>query len=161
MIHKWNMLVDLVKQTTLSAQSDSPVWGLESNGQYSVKSFYKMIDFGGISSHIKDFISKIKVPSNIHILLWQMYNNKSLTRDNLAKRRHVEDRMCVFCAEPESIQHLLFDCIIATEIWAVIVEAFKITPPASFESLSYFWKKRKQCEAINIATSATLWFLWP
>lgn len=62
MIHKWNMLVDLVKQTTLSAQSDSPIWGLESNGQYSVKSFYKLINFCGVSSNIRVFIWKIKVP---------------------------------------------------------------------------------------------------
>lgn len=66
----------------------------------------------------------------------------------------------MFCAEPESIQHLLFDCIVATEIWVVIAEAFNITPPVSFESLSSFWKKKKQCEAINTATSATLWCLW-
>ena len=79
-----------------------------------------------------------------------MYNNKSLTRDNLAKIRHVEDKTCVFCAEPESIQHLLFDCIIPTEIWVVIAEAFNITPPMSFESLSSFWKKKKQREAIML-----------
>ena len=129
------------------------------NGIFSVKSMYlDLIDSGPIPTLIH--IWKIKVPPNIHVFLWLMYNSTSLTRDNLAKRRHVEDKTCVFCSEPESIQHLLFDCIVASNIWAVVAEALDITPPVSFISFTSFWKKKKQCEAINIATSATLWCLW-
>ena len=75
-----------------------------------------MINFGGISSDIKDAIWKIKVPLNIHVFLSLAYNNKCLTRDNLAKRRHVEDPTCVFCGENESINHLFFDCVVASQI---------------------------------------------
>ena len=98
--------------------------------------------------------------SNIHVFLWLMFNNKSLTRDNLAKRRHVEDMTCVFCSELETIQHLFFDCIVAKKIWAIIAECFNIPIPVSFTSLSSFWKRKKHGEALNTATSATLWSLW-
>ena len=90
-IARWNELNNLVKQVALSHSQDQPVWMLESSSKYSVKSFYKLINFGGILSVIKDDIWKIKVPPNIHVFLWLIYYNTSLTRDNLAKRRHVED----------------------------------------------------------------------
>jgi hypothetical protein len=51
---------------------------------------------------------KIYVPSRLHVFLWLLSNNKVLTRDNLAKRRHVEDMTCLFCSEPETVSHLLF-----------------------------------------------------
>lgn len=93
-----------------------------------------------MSSDWKDFISKIKVPPNIHVFLWLTVHNKSLTRDNLAKRRHVEDVSCVFCDELESIQHLFFDCIVAQHMWAVVVESVNIHVPSSLHSLLSFWK---------------------
>ena len=119
-----------------------------------------MINFGGIVSAIKDDIWKIRVPPNIHVFLWLIYYNTSLTRDNLAKRRHVNDMSCVFCSEPETIQHLFFDCIVARHAWEVVADSFNISAPESFELLSSFWKRRKYCEALNIVTAATLWSLW-
>lgn len=157
---RWDELINLVKQVVLSGSPDQPVWMLDSSSKYSVKSFYKMINFGGIPSEIKDDIWKIKIPPNIHVFLWFIYYNKSLTRDNLAKRRHVEDKTYVFCNEPETIQHLFFDCIVATQVWELVAESFSINIPDSFAMLSSFWKKRKHCEALNITTAATLWSLW-
>ena len=109
-IARWNELNNLVKQVALSDAPYQPIWILESSSKYSFKSFYKKINFflkgGGGSAEIKDDIWKIKVPPNIHIFLWLIYYNKSLTKDNLAKRRHVDDMSCVFYNEPETIQHL-------------------------------------------------------
>ena len=70
-------------------------------------------------------------------------NNKSLTRDNLAKRQHLEDLTCVFCCEPESLQHLFFDCVVARQVWLVIADCTKMPIPDSFESFLPFWKKKK------------------
>jgi hypothetical protein len=48
-------------------------------------------------------VSKLKVPPKLHIFLWLLTNNKTLTRDNLAKRRNVEDESYLFCEEKESV----------------------------------------------------------
>ena len=101
-----------------------------------------------------------KVPSNIHVFLWLIYYNKSLTRDNLAKRRQVDDMSCVFCSEPETIQHLFFDCIVGRHVWDFVADSFNVTAPDSFVLLASFWKRRKYFEALNIVTAATLWSLW-
>ena len=159
-LDRWKELIKVVGPVCLSGSPDQPVWLLESSGKYSVKSFYKLINFGGIPSVIKNDIWKIKVPPNIHVFLWLVYYNKSLTRDNLAKRRHVEDMSCVFCSEPETIQHLFFDCIVARHVWDLVPDSFNVIAPDSFVLLASFWKKRKSCEALNIVTVATLWSLW-
>ena len=140
--------------------ADKPIWSLESKGLYSVKSMYKMINWGGMVSIWRDYIWKIKVPPNIHVFLWLIVHNKSLTRDNLAKRQHVEDLTCVFCCEPESLQHLFFYCVVARQVWLVIANCTKMPVPNSFESLLPFWKKKKSFDAVNLISAATLWSLW-
>jgi hypothetical protein len=57
------------------------------------------------------------IPSRLHIFLWIMANNKILTRDNLAKRRIVEDDSCLFCDEKEIVQHLFSECCVAKQMW--------------------------------------------
>jgi hypothetical protein len=53
---------------------------------------------------------KIRVPPRLHIFLWLLANNKTQTRDNLAKRKSLDDKTCLFYSEPESVSHLFFKC---------------------------------------------------
>jgi hypothetical protein len=48
---------------------------------------------------------KLKVPSRVHIFLWLLANNKTLTRDNLAKSKTLEYKTYVFGLESESVHH--------------------------------------------------------
>jgi hypothetical protein len=61
---------------------------------------------------------KIKVPPRIYVFMWLLANGKVLTRDNLAKRRHVDDSTCLFCNEAESAVHVFFDCCVVKWLWA-------------------------------------------
>jgi hypothetical protein len=54
---------------------------------------------------------KIVVPPRLHIFLWLLANIKTLTRDNLVKRRKVEDATCLFC-DDLSFFHLFFECCV-------------------------------------------------
>ena len=49
---------------------------------------------------------KLIVPPRVRIFLWLMSKGKLLTRDNLVKRKHLNDKSCLFCSEEESIYHL-------------------------------------------------------
>lgn len=143
-LDRWELLLRVVQQCTLSDGSDMPSWSLESNGLYSVKSFYKSINFGGIASAIKDDLWKIMCPQKIHVFLWLCAHNKILTRDNLAKRREVEDPSCLFCAEFESVQHLMFDCVVAQHVWGFISDFFEIDRITSFDNIFAFWRVHKK-----------------
>ena len=58
--------------------------------------------------------------------MWLLTNNKVLTKDNLAKRRKVEDTSCFFYSEKESVPHLVFDCVVAKQCWFMIFEVINI-----------------------------------
>lgn len=139
---------------------DEPIWMLAPNGKYSVKSFYQQINFGGVVSVIGDCFWKIKCPQNIHVFIWLVVYNKVLTRDNLAKRRQVDDATCLFCDEPESVKHLFFECVVASHIWAFVSEAFNINAPTSLDDVVAIWRMHKNKPVLCMVTAASLWSLW-
>jgi hypothetical protein len=47
--------------------------------------------------------------------LWLLSNIKLLTRDNLGKRRKVDDQTCIFYNEPKSVSDLFFGCAVASQ----------------------------------------------
>jgi hypothetical protein len=55
----------------------------------------------GVKQIFTPVVWKLHVPSRLHIFLRLLANNKTLTRDNLAIRRNVDDATCLFCAEEE------------------------------------------------------------
>jgi hypothetical protein len=59
---------------------------------------------------------KIMVPPRVHFFLWLLSKNKLLTRDNLNKRKEVEDKTCLFCEEQESVHHLFYGCVVASQV---------------------------------------------
>jgi hypothetical protein len=78
---------------------------------------------------------RISVPPRLHIFLWLLINNEVLTRDNLAKRKHLDDKTCLFCSELESVMQLFFECCDARVIWGEICEITGIPLITDFESL--------------------------
>ena len=87
-------------------------------------------------------------------------NNKLLTRDNLSKRRQVEDRTCLFCNELESIHHLLFECCMAKLVWCMWSEICGVTMGADFESVAKWWVGQKKYSILNVCSASILWSLW-
>ena len=91
--NSWLEIVDLVSTIQFSEEEDEMVWQFTPKGIYASQSLYKIIKFRGVKP--------------VHFQ-WLVTNNKVLSRDNLAKRREVEDPSCLFCSEKESVQHLFF-----------------------------------------------------
>ena len=134
----WYDMLSIVQSIVLSNEDDVLIWKLESNGVYSVRSMYAMINFRGISQvHIPD-MWKIHVPPNIHIFLWLLAHNKLLVRENLVKRQHFNDLSCLFCSEGENINHLFFECVVAKYIWGLVSEHFGTSLGADYLSISRF-----------------------
>jgi hypothetical protein len=63
---------------------------------------------------------KAKIPEKIKIFLWFILNNAILTKDNMVKRKWPGDPMCYFCQQDETTTHLLFQCSVAMDVWAII-----------------------------------------
>jgi hypothetical protein len=70
---------------------------------------YAIINNKGIQQIYTPVVWKLFVPSRLHIFLWLLANKNVLTRDNLSKRKNVDDKTCLFCTEYESVTHLFYE----------------------------------------------------
>jgi hypothetical protein len=102
---QWYELLQIASDIHFTDESDAIIWHFNSSDRYSVQSLYVVVNDRGISQAYTRVMWKIEVPPRLHIFLWLLANDKILTRNNLAKRRHVEDGSCLFCADLESASH--------------------------------------------------------
>jgi hypothetical protein len=116
-MEQWYELIQIVSGVRFSDEDDAVRWQFESSGKYSVQSLYAVINNRGVKQVFTPVMWKIPVPPRLHIFLWLLANNKALTRDNLAKRRQVDDKTCLFCNENESLSHVFFKCCVAQCMW--------------------------------------------
>jgi hypothetical protein len=86
---------------------------------------------------------KIRVPPRLHIFVLLLPNNKTLTRDNLAKRQQVDDATCLFCNEDEAVTHLFFSCCVAQCMWQV----------------AKIWLRGKKYNVVNVFNTTILWII--
>lgn len=102
------------------------MWHYNYNGQYSVKSSYKVF----ISSHsqplltLSDGVGKmiwaLRVPGKMKIFLWNAFHNIQPTWDNLQMRGMVVPECCLFCKAVETVDHILFTCPFVVTCWRIV-----------------------------------------
>jgi hypothetical protein len=80
----WDEVVQLASTVSLDDSDGALIWKFSSNGVYSVQSLYKVINFRGIKPILVSSILEVNFS-------WILSKNKLLTRDNLGKRRKVEN----------------------------------------------------------------------
>lgn len=159
MLELWEEVCQIASTISYKDEEDSMIWQFSSNGKFSVQSLYKVINFRGIQQVFVSSIWDIKVPPRVQYFLWLLSKNKLLTKDNLSKCRKVEDPTCLFCEE-ESIQHLLFECAVAKQLWNVLSDIFGIQLIVAYEDVCKFWLSNKRNGVLNMFTSAAIWCLW-
>jgi hypothetical protein len=158
---QWYELVQIVNSIQFSGEADALIWKFESNGVFTVKSMYAVINFKGVLPVYVHFVWDIKVPPKIHFFLWLLAHRKNLTRDNLVKRQNVDDLTCLFCNELETCDHLFFECAVATAIWSEIRRILKIhNAVINFDVIAGLWKNNKQNALANVVSAAVLWSIW-
>jgi hypothetical protein len=125
-----------------------------------VQSLYGVLNDGGIKHIFTLVVWKLQVPLRIHIFLWLLIKNKILTRDNLMKRKNLDDVTCLFCTELESVRHLFFECCVAQSIWETISEMLGFQVGSDFESVAKLWLSDKKYKYVNVLNAIVLWSLW-
>jgi hypothetical protein len=156
----WQELLQIASEICFSEEPDQMIWQFSSTGRYSVQTLYAVVNDRGVRQIFTPVVWKIKVPPRIHIFLWLFARNKLLTRDNLAKRRKLDDQSCLFCSDNESVHHLFFYCCVARQMWYNIAEILELPVGQKFESIARLWLCDKKYKLVNICTSAALWALW-
>ena len=121
-------------QVNLIDEEDEFKWTLTSNGTFTVKSYYGDL-LNAHTRYLCKYLWKLKIPLKIKIFLWFLHRKELLTKDNLAKRRWIGCKKCVFCDADESAEHLFVKCTFARDIWRLVHFTFNVYPPASIANM--------------------------
>ncbi|CAN1138897.1 Putative ribonuclease H protein At1g65750 [Linum perenne] len=117
-----NRLQEVIGMTPLLRElgGDEPVWGLEVNGQFSIKSAYLLLlelrrmEGSGVWSSVW----KWPGPTCIRHFIWLATQGKLLTNEERRRRHISNDGSCRRCgAEVEDVEHILRACPVAVEVW--------------------------------------------
>jgi hypothetical protein len=79
---------------------------------YSSHFFYSIINFRVVLPVYIPAVWKLTIPLNVHFFFWLLSKNKLLTRDNLGKRRKLDDQSCMSCSDREYVNHIFFECVV-------------------------------------------------
>ncbi|XP_039130342.1 uncharacterized protein LOC120266746 [Dioscorea cayenensis subsp. rotundata] len=147
--------------------NDKKVWGLTSNGVFSVKSFYGSLNDGGLRCPIANTFWKGPCPKKVNIFNWLAWKNKILSLENLAKRRcnRLPNDMCVLChADVESTDHLFLKCHFSREVWAYLCRFLQFPElPQSMDQLWSVWRSALRPAARvfgDLFVKAYVWSIW-
>ncbi|CAN1746203.1 Putative ribonuclease H protein At1g65750 [Linum perenne] len=105
-----------------SLGEDTPTWGLEGHGEYTVKSGYLLINDlcndGVADDKIWKSIWSWNGPNKVRHFMWLVSHNRLMTNKE-RKRRHLADidTCSVYLNREESIDHVLRECPIAVQVW--------------------------------------------
>ncbi|XP_010512944.1 PREDICTED: uncharacterized protein LOC104788863 [Camelina sativa] len=159
-------------QLSKSFKVDDYVWSYTKSGQYSVRSGYALATQGiqevlePSITPLKKQVWKAKISRKIKHFLWQVLSGALAANGRLAERHSGTDKSCPRCGEEESINHLLFECPPALQVWALCSIP---SPPGLFPCSSLFtnidhllWRAKEQGvsdEQLAIFPWV-LWYLW-
>ncbi|KAG7548661.1 Ribonuclease H-like superfamily [Arabidopsis suecica] len=154
-------------------KEDSLGWYFTKSGKYTVKSGYhstrmeksetNLNFFGPNINPLKAYSWQVQCPPKIRHFLWQILTGCVPVTENLRKRGIDCDTGCARCgASEETINHTLFQCHPARQIWALsqIPTAIGIFPTESnFTNLDHlFW--RIPTEVDSSAFPWIIWYIW-
>ncbi|KAG7579374.1 Reverse transcriptase zinc-binding domain [Arabidopsis thaliana x Arabidopsis arenosa] len=154
-------------------KEDSLGWHFTKSGKYTVKSGYhttrlekletNLTFFGPDINPLKAHSWQVHCPPKIRHFLWQILTGCVPVTENLRRRGINCDTGCARCGAPEeTINHTLFQCHPARQIWALsqIPTAIGIFPTESnFTNLDHlFW--RIPSEFDSSAFPWIIWYIW-
>jgi len=160
LMQMWFELLEIVEEVVLLEDEDQIIWSYSSNGKYSVQSLYVVINHKGITPVYVHNVWKLQIPPRVQMFLWLLSKNRTLTRDNLAKRRELAYLTCLFCTERETVDHLFFHCSVAKRLWHIVLNILNLPVVCSYEILASRWLANQRHTVNNIICAAVIWCLW-
>ncbi|CAN1194412.1 Putative ribonuclease H protein At1g65750 [Linum perenne] len=141
---------------------DVPIWGLEPNGSYSIKTGYLLAKeiVEGASNGIWKKIWSWKGPQRVRQFLWTAVHNRLLTNTERERRHLTSSADCGLCVNtPESLDHILRHCPLAGQVWARTMPPAKLVDFFSLDP-GEWWKRHIGDESLSSVFGFTCWLLW-
>jgi hypothetical protein len=115
------------------------------------------------SPNLNKSLWKIRAPLKVKVFLWYLHRGVLLTKDNLARRNWICNRVCCFCHLEETIQHLSFECRFTIAVWSFFHCASNITQLASTIYMLGLWLEGSSDSLHSIVllgAVAVCWSIW-
>jgi hypothetical protein len=94
-LSNWNFMVRKIGSIATNDLPDKVYWALNKNGKFFTKSMYMFLEKTLAGANYK-WIWLAKLPLEIKIFMWQLFQNAIVTRDNMRKRKWPGSPMCLF-----------------------------------------------------------------
>lgn len=146
----------ILKHKPVVSKEDFWCWVHTKSGEYSVKSGYwlafntnksELIQDATVDpslNGLKELVWSIQTAPKIKLFLWRVLSAALPVADQLRHRGIRVDTRCQICGgEGESINHLLFTCSVARQLWAL---SGVPNPEGGFESSSLYANFQFLCE---------------
>ena len=123
-IQEFSILVDRLRSVELAEGIDDKiVWTWKENGLFSARSAYRGHFAARIEAAGATKIWKSRAPATCKFFSWLAAKRRCWTSDRLQRRLLPHPAACPFCdQEPETIDHLLLGCVLARQVWVVIMD---------------------------------------
>ena len=140
-------------------QHDCLVWLGAKNGNFTVKSAYhiasdKIEDSRGSNSNpnacskLWKIVWNMKVPTVAKMFIWKACYNVFPTKLNLYKKGVTEDSLCPVCRlGEESVDHVLWNCEAARDVWGVCSTKMKKCPSMEVGFINIFMSLVEKLES--------------
>jgi len=149
---------------------DRLIWKAEKNGNYSVRSAYRICIEEVINNdHLRkpgywSGIWRLKVPPKVKSLVWRICRDCFPTRVKLRSRGVNCPSECVRCEDPhDDSYHILFHCPLAVDIWQSVNMWHLISPSLSqFDNVpDIIFNLLQRLSAAQIEHIVTImWSIW-
>ncbi|KAG7561168.1 Ribonuclease H domain [Arabidopsis thaliana x Arabidopsis arenosa] len=154
---------------------DGYCWTMTKSGNYTVKSGYEVArnlsrpvcdhpSQGPSVTTLKAQAWKLKTTRKLKHFVWQCVTGCLASSQRLFYRHIGRDKGCSRCgAEEESINHLIFDCPPARQVWALsnIPSPPALFPSASlYNNLDYLYWRGKEAGADEESLRVFPWIMW-
>ena len=151
-----------------SGLSDRCIWGLTSNGMFSVKTAYELCCGQNMLPEFPwNFIWKLLVFPRIKTFLWCLAQGKIMSNEQRVRRNFSDDPSCQLCTHhTESLQHIFLTCSQAKVIWSniFIPTVFRRSFSSNFNdwlshNLQSHYEFRNGINWCGVFAT-TVWFIW-
>jgi hypothetical protein len=160
---EWHSLMDKLRGVVLNNE-DRVTWALEKSGQFTTKSLYRQVSFGGIISRRMREIWGTKVLLKVRIFMWQMFHGKLQSAEQLKKKIWKGDIHCVMCGKEEDLNHIMFRCACNRFVWVAVKEALGWQKtPTSLEDFITNWLdsgRVRNKKLMLFGLGAICWVIW-
>jgi hypothetical protein len=96
---------------------------LSASGVYSTKSAYRAMFQGDMCFEPADQVWTSWSPEQCKFFIWLVHHDRCWTADRLAKSALAHPDLYLLCDQaPETINHLLVDCVFAKQFWSELLK---------------------------------------